>query len=229
MPPAPVTVTVDGKAFTVDKGSTFTLPAAPTKSGYVFKGWKDQNGNLYPANKSITVTDSMTFTADWVKDETKPVAQFTVTFNLGGGTLTGKNPLTVKDGDSITLGTPTRDNYSFTAWEDQSGKRYNAGDSVIVKANMTFTAIWQEIEAVYTYTVEDITDAYGATNFKKIRVYSSIEGEITSKLKGIYDATGTNIGKYDSDSKAILVLSMNVRRINLIYYNGQQTVTLKNN
>ena len=55
---------------TVQKGTNVTLEA-PTKKGYLFKGWKDEKGNSYPAGEDgkvkITVTGDMTLTAEWKK------------------------------------------------------------------------------------------------------------------------------------------------------------------
>ena len=53
---------------TVHEGTTVTLEA-PTKEGHLFKGWKDEKGNSYPAGEDgkvkITVTGAMTITAVW--------------------------------------------------------------------------------------------------------------------------------------------------------------------
>ena len=55
---------------TVQKGTTVILEA-PTKEGHLFKGWKDEKGNSYPAGTdgkvNITVTEDMTLTAEWEK------------------------------------------------------------------------------------------------------------------------------------------------------------------
>ena len=55
---------------TVQKGTNVTLEA-PTKEGHLFKGWKDEKGNSYPAGEdgkvNITATDDMTLTAEWKK------------------------------------------------------------------------------------------------------------------------------------------------------------------
>lgn len=71
------TVTIDANggvggsvSQTVQKGTTVTLEA-PTKEGHLFKGWKDEKGNSYPAGEDgkvkITVTGDMTLTAEWKK------------------------------------------------------------------------------------------------------------------------------------------------------------------
>ena len=67
-----VKVLVDGKivaAATVgDKGS-YTLPAAPSKSGYDFKGWSNGTAT-YAANAQVeNITADMEFTAKWEKQK----------------------------------------------------------------------------------------------------------------------------------------------------------------
>ena len=55
---------------TVHKGTTVTLEA-PTKEGHLFKGWKDEKGNSYPAGEDgkvkIIANENMTLTAEWKK------------------------------------------------------------------------------------------------------------------------------------------------------------------
>ena len=55
---------------TVQKGTNVTLEA-PTKEGHLFKGWKDEKGNGYPAGEDgkvkIIANENMTLTAEWKK------------------------------------------------------------------------------------------------------------------------------------------------------------------
>ena len=55
---------------TVQKGTTVTLEA-PTKEGHLFKGWKDEKGNSYPAGEDgkvkIIANENMMLTAEWKK------------------------------------------------------------------------------------------------------------------------------------------------------------------
>ena len=46
-----------------EKGKGILLPIAPTKSGYVFSGWVDGNGN--PITKDTIITSNMTIKALW--------------------------------------------------------------------------------------------------------------------------------------------------------------------
>ena len=123
---------------TVHKGTTVTLEA-PTKEGYLFKGWKDEKGNSYPAGEDgkvkITVTGDMTLTAVW------EARTFTVTYVL----LDGKTRTeTVDYGKTVTLGEEPRTGYTFVGWKDGE-KVYHAGETITVTGDMTLTAEWKKL------------------------------------------------------------------------------------
>ena len=46
-------------------GTEYKLPAAPSKVGYIFMGWKCSDGHTHQAGEVITVEKDMTFTAVW--------------------------------------------------------------------------------------------------------------------------------------------------------------------
>ena len=123
---------------TVQKGTNVTLEA-PTKEGYLFTGWEDENKKIYPAGEDgkvkITVTGAMTLTAVW-KDRT-----FTVTYVL----LDGKTRTeTAAYGQNVTLGEEPRTGYTFVGWKD-SEKVYHAGETITVTGDMTLTAEWKKL------------------------------------------------------------------------------------
>ena len=123
---------------TAQKGTTVTLEA-PTKEGHLFKGWKDEKGNSYPAGEDgkvkITVTGAMTLTAVW-KDRT-----FTVTYVL----LNGKTRTeTAAYGQNVTLVEEPRTGYTFVGWKDGE-KMYHAGETITVTGDMTLTAEWKKL------------------------------------------------------------------------------------
>lgn len=65
-----VTCVSDGQVValaTVTDG-TYTLPAAPSKAGYDFQGWKSgADGAVYAAGKQVAIGADTTFTAQWSK------------------------------------------------------------------------------------------------------------------------------------------------------------------
>ena len=123
---------------TVHEGTTVTLEA-PTREGHLFKGWKDEKGNSYPAGEDgkvkITVTGDMTLTAVW------EARTFTVTYVL----LDGKTRTeTAAYGQNVTLGEEPRTGYTFVGWKD-SEKVYHAGEKITVTGDMTLTAEWKKL------------------------------------------------------------------------------------
>ena len=136
------TVTIDANggaggssSQTVQKGTTVTLEA-PTKEGHLFKGWKDEKGNSYPAGEDgkvkITVTGDMTLTAVW------EARTFTVTYVLLNGETRTE---TAAYGQKLTLVEEPRTGYTFVGWKDSEkcitrARRSPSGD-------MTLTAEWK--------------------------------------------------------------------------------------
>ena len=49
----------------IAQGDDYRLPAAPSKPGYIFMGWKCSDGHTHQAGEVVTVTGNMTFTAVW--------------------------------------------------------------------------------------------------------------------------------------------------------------------
>ena len=65
---ANVNVLVDGVVVYASSGKvpySIQLPAAPSKPGYIFMGWKCSDGHTHQANETVTVEKDMTFTAVW--------------------------------------------------------------------------------------------------------------------------------------------------------------------
>ena len=147
------TVTIDANggvggsgSQTVQKGTTVTLEA-PTKEGHLFKGWKDEKGNSYPAGAdgkvNITVNEDMKLTAVW------EARTFTVTYVL----LDGKTRTeTVAYGQNVTLGEEPRTGYTFVGWKDGE-KMYHAGETITVTEDKTLTAVWDTRSFTVTYVL----------------------------------------------------------------------------
>ena len=123
---------------TVHEGTTVTLEA-PTREGHLFKGWKDEKGNSYPAGEDgkvkITVTGAMTLTAVW------EARTFTVTYVLPDGKTRTE---TAAYGQNVTLGEEPRTGYTFVGWKDGE-KVYHAGETITVTGDMTLTAEWKKL------------------------------------------------------------------------------------
>ena len=118
---------------TQDYGSAITAPADPTREGYTFTGWDTAIPATMPAH-------NMTTTAQWT------VNQYTITYDLGGGTAEGNPDTYTVETDAFTLKNPTRPGYTFTGW---SGTGLTGEDNLTVTipkgstGDRSYTAHWR--------------------------------------------------------------------------------------
>ena len=93
-------------------GAGATLPTDVTRTGYTFKGWYD-NENLTgsPVTAiSNTETGNKEYWAKW------EINQYTITYDLAGGTADDNPTGYTVETETFTLNTPTRPGYTFTGW-----------------------------------------------------------------------------------------------------------------
>ena len=127
--------------------ATFTL-SNPTRDGYTFTGWT-WNVQTTPQS-TVTITRGSTgnkaYTANWQRNPKPAPTEYTITYNLAGGTATGNNPTSyTSETATFTLSNPTRDGYTFTGWT-WSGQTTPQTTVTIPQGstgNKTYTANWQ--------------------------------------------------------------------------------------
>ena len=114
-PPTTFTVSFDSRggtavaSQTVTHGNTPTMPASPTRTGYVFDGWYDQTLTI-AFDFSAPVTASKTAYAKWT------ARSYTVTLAKEGGSG-GSNSVSVTLGSAMPpANVPTRTGYSFEGY-----------------------------------------------------------------------------------------------------------------
>jgi uncharacterized repeat protein (TIGR02543 family) len=124
--------------YTCVVNQSITLSDAPTRDGYTFAGWRNQdNTETKAAGASVTVTaTSYLWYAQWT-----PIP-YSITFNSVGGSLSPAT-LTKNIGDPVTLPDPgTKTGYTFDGWLISSTS-YGQGTTFTVgTSNVAFTAVW---------------------------------------------------------------------------------------
>mgnify|MGYP004662371475 CR=1 FL=1 len=132
-------------------------PANPTRDGFDFKGWYEDEGCTRPFDWSSEVTKHTTLYAGW---DPVPVTEYTFTlrYDANGGTgapaddtFTGTSP----DAHVFTVASsvPVREGFRFDGWADTADATtpvYKAGDAVSVEHGQTKTihAVWLKILVV---------------------------------------------------------------------------------
>ena len=121
----------------IQKGGSFTLPAAPEKLDCAFIGWSDGE-TVYEALEEVVINEDTTFTAVW-KD------MFDVRFVYGNGAADAVKQYV--DGETCILPDVSNSGYIFLGWRN-GNVTYKAGDAVTVNSDMTFTAVWGNLPDV---------------------------------------------------------------------------------
>lgn len=184
-----------------------TLPK-PTKTNYIFEGWKDSFGNLYAGGTSYEVKSTHTLTAQWKLNNIK------ITLNnnknwTGSYAPTGSGEYV--PGTKITINQPIKTGYYFVKWTNTSGVTIATTASyqlTVPSEDMTYTA---NIEA-NKYTIEyQKNDGIGSMS-KSTHTYDTPQ-KLTKN-------TFTRVG-YE-----FLGWSQNSKDKNPTYYDQQEIINL---
>ena len=147
----------------VKNGSKFTAPAPDGltrpdgNNGSYFK-WLGSDGNLYAPGESVPEVVT-TLTAQWT------VNQYTITYNLAGGTAEGNPNTYTIETKAFTLKNPTKSGYTFTGW---SGTGLDGENNMTVTiptgstGNRIYTAHWRYNGSGHSYSYYTIKATAGA-------------------------------------------------------------------
>ena len=146
----------------VKNGSKFTAPASDGltrpdgNNGSYFK-WLGSDGNLYAPGESVPEVVT-TLTAQWT------VNQYTITYNLAGGTVEGNPNTYTIETRAFTLKNPTKSGYTFTGWSGTGLTGENNLTVTIEKGsigNRAYTAHWRYNGSGHSYSYYTIKATAG--------------------------------------------------------------------
>ena len=128
----------------VKTGSKFTAPASggltrPDGDNGSYFMWLGSDGNLYAPGESVPEVVT-TLTAQWT------VNQYTITYDLAGGTVEGNPDTYTIETVAFTLKNPTKSGYTFTGWSGTGLDGENNMTVTIPKGstgNRSYTAHWR--------------------------------------------------------------------------------------
>ena len=126
----------NGSAFTAPASDGLTRPDGNTGSYFM---WLDGNGKSYEPGDSVPEVVT-TLTAQWT------VNQYTITYDLAGGTVEGNPDTYTIETVAFTLKNPTKSGYTFTGWSGTGLTGENNMTVTIPKGstgNRTYTAHWR--------------------------------------------------------------------------------------
>ena len=131
-------------------GTQVTKPSDPSRSGYKFEGWNENESAGIGGTVITSIgTSDITYYAQW-KEVTPIVTTYTVTYHSNGGNSTPL-PQTVNAGETVTLAGAINRNadssytYSFKEWNENSGgtaQGHEANETIPVNDNIDLYAQW---------------------------------------------------------------------------------------
>ncbi len=148
---------------TFTPGSEITLKKNTfTKDNHYFDHWNtksDDSGTSYEDEAKVTLTDNIELFAIW-----DPNTHY-ITFNANGGKGTMQKQAFERDvSQSISSSSFTKQYYKFDHWNtksNDSGKRYEDQENIIVNQDMTLYAIYTRLYYDITY---ELNGGEGPTN-----------------------------------------------------------------
>ena len=207
-----VTFKTDGGSFadgnhvkveTVKNGETVTRFDNPTKEGWTFTGWWLDSNNAY--DFLMPITNDITVTAHWTKNDTDPLTTYVVEFVENGGSPVGDQ--TVVAGETpVRPDDPTRNGYTFVNWYSDEGLTAEFDFSAPITKNVRAYAKW-EADVEYTvsfdtnYGVPQIADQkVGKGEYAKEPVTPIRSGK---QFVGWYTDNNTFLNKWNFGENAV--------------------------
>lgn len=164
----------------VKRGEYATRPIDPVRSGYTLKGWYiNGDSQEFPFN-TTPVTADLKLVCDWTPIE------YTITYNLDGGS-NGSNPATYKVTDTaITLKEPGKNGSVFDGW--YSDATFSTKVTTIPAGstgNKVFWAKWTRVK----YTIEFIDNDCG----NGAQSYTVDAGTFFTDCPSLTDSSGAKL------------------------------------
>ena len=150
-------------------GGTITVPTGLTKTGYVFSGWTDAEGNDATPPTSITDLGEnnavITYKAKWTKDT------FTITYDADNGT-TAQTDSKEFEAEVTAPAAPEKEGHVFAGWINTKTNAAVSFPFNMPAENLSFKASWTK----ETYTIEfaDTNDAGDSITMNNVEFGSAL-------------------------------------------------------
>lgn len=203
--------TVSRSAKMVEYGEECGELPVPKREGYEFEGWFTgrNGGDQYESGTVIDVSSDFTLYAKW------KAAEYTVSFDLNGGSGSGAASRKVKAGESIgVLPRASRKGYAFDGWFTARTGGSKVSAVFTVKSDRTLYAHW-------TCTTKSVIVTMNVAKVKNIKGY-----ELQYSTSGGFGGAVTLTSSFHGQQG--LVRQVSGLRADTVYYFRARSYTVKN-
>ena len=227
--PAEVMATLPTNSYNYSVGQMVTTAAKPedvTVGDYIwkFQTWQLNGVDVAPNTQIEMVQGGLTFTGVWTREAVKP-AEYTVTFDANGGSVSPASAITNTDGKLSDLPTPTRSgSYSFDGWYTAVSGGEKVTTSTVFTENSTIYAHWTRTGGGSSGG----SHSGGSTSYA-ITVADAENGSATASRKSASKGTTITVTAtpdkgYELDT--LKVTDKNGDKVKLTEKNGKYTFTM---
>ena len=193
-----------GKATTPYVEFTTTDIGAPTRTGYTFLGWKDQNNKIYaPTDATVTINKDLTLTALWIEEY--------------GSTNCRWEEVTIDDieyGDEVVIAMEKNGSTYALADNNTAASSAPSATEISINANKTINT---DITTISTSLIWNID--YDKEGTKNLVIYST--KNVGKWLYSINDNNGVRIGTNTNKEFKIVEGTGNDAGNFFLYHNAQ--------
>ena len=230
--PAVIMATLPINNYTYLVGQKVTTAAKPDDvvvGDYVwkFQTWQLNGVDVAPNTQIEMVQGGLTFTGVWTRETVEAVkpAEYTVTFDANGGSVSPASAITGTDGRLSDLPTPTRSgSYSFDGWYTAVSGGEKVTTSTVFAENSTIYAHWTRTGGGSSGG----SHSGGSTSYA-ITVADAENGSATASRKSASKGTTITVTAtpdkgYELDT--LKVTDKNGDKVKLTEKNGKYTFTM---
>ena len=204
-------------------GESFNLPAAPTRPGYDFKGWKIGNAVLTAGAAYTVDEDDMVFTAQWEARTDTPYTVEHYLENLDGNyALDTTEPLKGTTDTTVTAAAKSYDNFTYDSTVPDTVASGNiAGDgSLVLKLFYT--------RNTYDYTVRHIKQLPDGSYDEANAEVETLSGKFEALAAVTAKDYGSHYPTNDADTKQSIKIEKGLT-IDVKYDLDEHTLTFETN
>ena len=204
-------------------GESFNLPAAPTRPGYDFKGWKIGNAVLTAGAAYTVDEDDMVFTAQW---EARTDTPYTVEHYLenlyGSYALDTTEPLKGTTDTTVTAAAKSYDNFTYdsTVPDTVASGNIAADGSLVLKLFYT--------RNTYDYTVRHIKQLPDGSYDEANAEVETLSGKFEALAAVTAKDYGSHYPTNDADTKQNIKIEKGLT-IDVKYDLDEHTLTFETN